>query len=225
MSIKATASPVCTSPRRSPLLVQRPVARRRGRPRIQSPVLWHLAGGDHQRTHSAQRAVGRCRVMKRFQPQRRRFPGNRAGAMASWACPWHLWLLPLYVMLPNHYARNFGARWPRWVLLLGARLFDAFIDPLLGRWSDRLFKQSTDTVLRWAAAAALALGAGFALLFFPQVSASSALMVWLVVSWRGRMWPTAPCRYCTSPGVHAWVATRSSAAGSWPGVRGWGWQA
>jgi GPH family glycoside/pentoside/hexuronide:cation symporter len=94
--------------------------------------------------------------------------------------------LPLYVMLPNHYARSFGMPLATLgAVLLGARLFDAFIDPLLGRWSDRLFKQSTDTVLRWAAAAALALGAGFALLFFPQVSASSALMVWLVVSLAG----------------------------------------
>mgnify|MGYP003438718735 CR=1 FL=1 len=48
--------------------------------------------------------------------------------------------LPLYVILPNHYARAFGL--PLALLgaiLLGARLFDALIDPLLGRQSDRLF--------------------------------------------------------------------------------------
>jgi GPH family glycoside/pentoside/hexuronide:cation symporter len=60
--------------------------------------------------------------------------------------------LPLYVMLPNHYARSFGMPLATLgAVLLGARLFDAFIDPLLGRWSDRLFKQSTTTVLRWGA--------------------------------------------------------------------------
>jgi Na+/melibiose symporter-like transporter len=91
--------------------------------------------------------------------------------------------LPLYVMLPNHYARNFGMPLATLgAVLLGARLFDAFIDPLLGRWSDRLFKQSSTTVLRWSGVAALALGMGFALLFFPLVSTSSALMVWLVLA-------------------------------------------
>ena len=47
--------------------------------------------------------------------------------------------LPLYVMLPNHYARSFGMPLATLgAVLLVARLFDAFIDPLLGRWSDRL---------------------------------------------------------------------------------------
>ena len=91
--------------------------------------------------------------------------------------------LPLYVLLPNHYARNFGVPLATLgAVLLGARLFDALIDPLLGRWSDRLFRRSPYAVLRWGAVAALALGMGFAALFFPQVSESSALMVWLVVA-------------------------------------------
>lgn len=91
--------------------------------------------------------------------------------------------LPLYVLLPNHYARNFGMPLATLgAVLLGARLFDAFIDPLLGRWSDRLFGHSPYAVLRWGAVAALALGIGFALLFFPLVSNSSALMVWLVLA-------------------------------------------
>jgi Na+/melibiose symporter-like transporter len=91
--------------------------------------------------------------------------------------------LPLYVMLPNHYARSFGMPLATLgAVLLGARLFDAFIDPLLGRWSDRLFSRSPFSVLRWGAVAAVALGIGFALLFFPLVSASSDLMVWLVIA-------------------------------------------
>ena len=87
--------------------------------------------------------------------------------------------LPLYVLLPNYYAREFqvplvslGA------LLLGARLFDALIDPQLGRWSDRLFARSSSTVLRRAALAAVALGLGFALLFSPPVRALPWLMAW-----------------------------------------------
>ena len=90
--------------------------------------------------------------------------------------------LPLYVILPNHYAREFGM--PLALLgaiLLGARLFDALIDPLLGRLSDRLFAQSTRSVLRLGAVAALALALGFALLFFPPQSvqdAPGALAFW-----------------------------------------------
>ena len=76
--------------------------------------------------------------------------------------------LPLYVILPNHYAREFGM--PLALLgaiLLGARLFDALIDPLLGRLSDRLFARSAAAVLRLGALAALVLALGFTLLFFP----------------------------------------------------------
>jgi Na+/melibiose symporter-like transporter len=91
--------------------------------------------------------------------------------------------LPLYVMLPNHYAREFGMPLATLgVVLLGARLFDAFIDPLLGRWSDRLFGRSPNTVLRWGGVAAVALGLGFAALFFPLVRTNGALMVWLVLT-------------------------------------------
>jgi glycoside/pentoside/hexuronide:cation symporter, GPH family len=87
--------------------------------------------------------------------------------------------LPLYVILPNHYAREFGVPLSTLgALLLGARLFDAFIDPLLGRWSDRLFQRSSRAVLLFGAAAAVLLGAGFTLLFFPPVQAPRALLLW-----------------------------------------------
>jgi GPH family glycoside/pentoside/hexuronide:cation symporter len=90
--------------------------------------------------------------------------------------------LPLYVILPNYYAKAFGV--PLAILgaiLLGARLFDAFIDPLLGRLSDRLFARSAAAVLQAGVLAAVVLAAGFALLFFPQVTAPDALMVWATV--------------------------------------------
>jgi Na+/melibiose symporter-like transporter len=89
--------------------------------------------------------------------------------------------LPLYVTLPNHYARHFGVPLATLgLVLLLARLFDAFVDPVLGRWGDRLYQQSTRAVLRWAALAAGLLGAGFALLFFPPVQQPDALVGWAV---------------------------------------------
>lgn len=88
--------------------------------------------------------------------------------------------LPLYVILPNHYAREFGVPLATLgAILLGARLFDAFIDPFLGRLSDRLFARSAATVLAFGAAAAVLLALGFWMLFFPQVQTPDALLVWV----------------------------------------------
>ncbi len=90
--------------------------------------------------------------------------------------------LPLYVILPNHYAREFGVPLATLgAILLGARLFDAFIDPLLGRLSDRLFGRSARAVLMLGAGAALLLALGFALLFFPPVTGPAALPAWAAV--------------------------------------------
>ncbi len=89
--------------------------------------------------------------------------------------------LPLYVMLPNHYALHYGVPLATLgALLLGARLFDALIDPLLGRWCDRLYARASQQVLGWAALAAGALGLGFILLFFPPVQSGPWLLVWAV---------------------------------------------
>ena len=77
--------------------------------------------------------------------------------------------LPLYVILPNHYARSFGVPLAALgAVLLGARLFDAIVDPLLGRLSDRLQARSARAVLGFGAIAAGVLALGFTLLFFPQ---------------------------------------------------------
>jgi GPH family glycoside/pentoside/hexuronide:cation symporter len=87
--------------------------------------------------------------------------------------------LPLYVILPNHYAREFGVPLALLgALLLGARLLDAFIDPLLGRLGDRLFARSLGSVLGAGAVAAIALAAGFAALFLPPVRGTTALLFW-----------------------------------------------
>lgn len=87
--------------------------------------------------------------------------------------------LPLYVLLPNHYAKAFGV--PLAALggvLLLARLMDAAIDPLLGRWSDQLYRRGPQVLLRRAAVACVLLFAGFCLLFFPPVRNPDDLLLW-----------------------------------------------
>lgn len=87
--------------------------------------------------------------------------------------------LPLYVVLPNHYATAFGMPLATLgLILLGARLFDAVIDPMIGRWCDRLFARSPAQVLTMALLAAMALASGFGLLFFPVPRAPSGLAMW-----------------------------------------------
>ncbi|RQO82645.1 MFS transporter [Acidovorax sp. FJL06] len=91
--------------------------------------------------------------------------------------------LPLYVLLPNHYAREFGM--PLATLgsvLLAARLFDAFTDPLLGRLSDHLFGRSVRAVLAVGAGSAVVLVLGLTSLFFPQVAGADALITWALVT-------------------------------------------
>ncbi len=87
--------------------------------------------------------------------------------------------LPLYVLVPNHYAREFGT--PLALLgavLLAARLLDAFADPWIGRWVDGLHGRSPDAVRRAGAGAGAVLAAGFALLFMPPVRGPLAALAW-----------------------------------------------
>jgi len=91
--------------------------------------------------------------------------------------------LPLYVILPNHYARDFGA--PLALLglvLLMARLLDAVLDPWIGRWCDRWFLRSTQSVLRASAMAAVVLAFGLWGLLFPPLAVrdagTTALLTW-----------------------------------------------
>lgn len=87
--------------------------------------------------------------------------------------------LPLYVVLPNHYAAQFGVPLATLgVLLLGARLLDAVVDPWIGRWADGWFAHSTGRVLLAAGFAALLCAIGFRGLFFPAVTEGPALLVW-----------------------------------------------
>lgn len=87
--------------------------------------------------------------------------------------------LPLYVLVPNHYAREAGV--PLALLgavLLAARLLDALVDPLIGRWVDSLYRRGAQAVLAFGAAAALLLVLGFALLFFPPLGDPMRAVAW-----------------------------------------------
>lgn len=102
--------------------------------------------------------------------------GSRYGALGL---PLAFVALPLYVVLPNHYAGALGV--PLALLgfvLLAARLLDAFADPLIGRWADRLFARSSAQAWRAAAGAGVVLAIGFAALFFPPVQGTTALLLW-----------------------------------------------
>jgi glycoside/pentoside/hexuronide:cation symporter, GPH family len=93
--------------------------------------------------------------------------------------------LPLYVILPNHYAREFGAPLAALgAVLLGARLIDAVLDPWIGRWCDRLFARSTRAVLVATAVAAVVLALGLWGLLFPPPAVRSAGMA-VLLGWAG----------------------------------------
>jgi Na+/melibiose symporter-like transporter len=87
--------------------------------------------------------------------------------------------LPLYVILPAHYAANFGMPLA-WLgaLLLVARLLDAFVDPWIGRRCDHWFARSTHAVLLIAVLAALVLAVSFVALFFPPMRDLGGLLWW-----------------------------------------------
>jgi glycoside/pentoside/hexuronide:cation symporter, GPH family len=106
--------------------------------------------------------------------------GARGGlAYGALGLPLAFVALPLYVVLPNHYASAFGVPLAALgALLLGARLLDAVADPWIGRWADRWFAHSLRRVLLAAGLAALLAALGFYALFFPAVSGSGPLLAW-----------------------------------------------
>ena len=82
----------------------------------------------------------------------RLFDGLRYGLMGL---PLAFVALPLYVVLPNYYAKNFAVPLASLgVLLLVVRMFDALVDPLLGRWADRLFRRTPAQIFGQIAALA-----------------------------------------------------------------------
>lgn len=96
--------------------------------------------------------------------------------------------LPLYVLLPNLYAKTYGmALTTLGAVLLGARLLDAVIDPWLGRWVDRGLGQDPWRLWRLSVWPALALALGVAALLLPPVDQLSATGLWVWVA-LGLVW-------------------------------------
>jgi glycoside/pentoside/hexuronide:cation symporter, GPH family len=112
----------------------------------------------------------------------RAFTGSNGWRYGLLGLPLAFVALPLYVILPNHYAREFGMPLATLgLVLLFARLFDAFIDPLLGKLSDKLFARSAKAVLALGAIAGAFLAVGFVLLFFPPLAVQQQqplLIIW-----------------------------------------------
>jgi glycoside/pentoside/hexuronide:cation symporter, GPH family len=109
-------------------------------------------------------------------PQGRTMSGVRYGLLGL---PLAFVALPLYVLLPAHYATAFGVPLA-WLglLLLAVRAFDAVLDPQIGRFVDRLLDRPRAQRMAAAAAAALLLALSFHALFFPPVRGTAALLAW-----------------------------------------------
>ncbi len=106
--------------------------------------------------------------------------GIRYGALGL---PLAFVALPLYVVLPNHYATEFGIPLATLgAVLLGARALDAVADPLIGRAADGWLARGGHRAWWMILMAAVVLAAGFAALFFPQVQGDSALLVWCALT-------------------------------------------
>lgn len=87
--------------------------------------------------------------------------------------------LPLYVLLPHHYAAGLGVPLASLgALLLAVRALDALLDPLIGRFVDRLLDWPRARLMAVAGAAALLLSTAFQALFFPPVRGTPALLAW-----------------------------------------------
>ena len=115
--------------------------------------------------------------------------------------------LPLYVVLPNHYARAFAVPLAALgAVLLLARLFDAVLDPWIGRWVDRLFARSHRVVLGTGAVAAAVLALGLWGLMFPPGAVRSAGTTALL-AWAGVLMALTYTAYSVASVAHqAWGA-------------------
>jgi glycoside/pentoside/hexuronide:cation symporter, GPH family len=116
----------------------------------------------------------------------RAFSGSNGWRYGLLGLPLAFVALPLYVIFPNHYAREFGMPLATLgLVLLLARLFDAFIDPLIGKLSDKLFARSAKSVLAFGAVAGVLLAVGFVQLFFPPLAVRQQQP--LLIAWAAAM--------------------------------------
>ena len=112
-------------------------------------------------------------------------PATRARGLASYALlgmPLAMMALPVYVLVPKFYAEATGlALTIIGSVLLGARLLDAFIDPLLGAFVDAGKKRGS--YLRPILISVPPLAIGFALMFSPPADMTAmAATVWLAAT-------------------------------------------
>ena len=100
-------------------------------------------------------------------------------AYAAFALPLAMAALPVYVHVPKFYAEHLGLSLTTvGVVLLVARLLDAFQDPFIGWWTDR--RAATGAGRQgFIVAAALLLGVGVLALFHPPRVGEFALTAWL----------------------------------------------
>lgn len=90
--------------------------------------------------------------------------------------------LPLYVLVPNLYATQFGVPLAALgAVLLATRVCDALLDPQIGRWCDRLLASGSTHLWQHMVVTALVLGGSFVALFQPATESSGALW-WLAVT-------------------------------------------
>jgi GPH family glycoside/pentoside/hexuronide:cation symporter len=109
---------------------------------------------------------------------------GRAGlaAYAAFALPLAMAVLPVYVHVPKLYADELGLSLATvGIVLLAARLVDAFQDPLIGWWSDRRAAAGRGRQ-GFIVAAVVLLGCGLLGLFHPPRAGDLALTVWLCVA-------------------------------------------
>ena len=115
--------------------------------------------------------------------------------------------LPLYVVLPNHYARSFAVPLAALgAVLLAARLFDAVLDPWIGRWIDRLFARSHRQVLAVGAVAAVVLALGLWGLLFPPIRLQADVTTLLI--WAGLLMAITYTAYSVASVAHQTWGTR-----------------
>jgi hypothetical protein len=112
---------------------------------------------------------------------------SQAAAYSRWdilsyglfGLPLALVALPVYVLVPPLYAGSLGLSLTTvGLVLLAARLLDAFIDPLLGRWIDRRSRGYSDFIVL----SLPLLAVGFLMLLHPPKLAAVALGVWFASS-------------------------------------------
>ena len=102
-------------------------------------------------------------------------------AYGLFGLPLALVALPIYVYVPQFYAEHFGMSLTAiGSALLAARLFDAFIDPALGLWIDRLKARRGYAFFIVLALPALAVG--FVALFHPPAVSGGQPTAWFLIS-------------------------------------------